>query len=718
MALTVVSGVSLAASAAVPAFTRSFGGQRLPEPARLFFERSVNETNVFSNRASLETERANKAMGIGSMANSMRRSAPSLDDLKPTSTYGPCDMYGSVDGPDGQDWHYTLHLTNNEIQYEWFTDYILQSFEVVFYDGEGREIARVKDKVRYAEDEVRMPMCDLLPVVTRHFVNTDDRLEVFIGLAVNTDIPGNMRFRSIAYAIDGEKDEEGYDKPLYQFDHLICDVLDASTEEGERYYMTTMDEQFGGVTWEDQDQPWFWEKYCASKYVLDTYGPAQGEEGPVKALTTEFPLQQLPGDQESGGYFLSKTVDGVPYAVVSKLEETLTEPFANIMEDMFQRENNKLLIDLYRLDAPEAPVQTTAIPFQKRDDRNVQFTFFGVGFMRYQGDILVTEPGKADYIITSCDYLFSSDGTGNYSYYKYDGQGQKVMTLFEGADATKAMDDIEGQESQQLFIGLNSQGYTFNMIDLESARVRAVFSNSIKMEDNDPEGLTANIARIAEGDSYVYVDELRLPSDEEGKSFMRFAWLDESGTPYKVEEVNMGYDVNYAQSFLSGAALNPDAYYEDEEGLHEYMILIKRGQPNGTATEELLIGQERSEANPDGKDLLLVKADERGGLSTILPYFNLEVPVLYVGYANRREYFADFYRLPLGSEGSGVETAVADGGELALEGKVLKAEGLIEVHTIAGAKVAEGRGSLDLSALGAGIYVGTSNGSTLKIAVK
>ena len=63
--------------------------------------------------------------------------------------------------------------------------------------------------MHYADDELRVPYVDLLPVVTKKFFNDDDNYEVAVGFAVNSTTPGINHYRTVAYSIGGDKDSKG-----------------------------------------------------------------------------------------------------------------------------------------------------------------------------------------------------------------------------------------------------------------------------------------------------------------------------------------------------------------------------------------------------------------------------------------------------------------------------------------------------------------------------
>lgn len=641
------------------------------------------------------------------------------NSIQPDITYGPTNIWGDVDGPDGKTWFYTLDKENDEVHYEYFTEYFLKAYTLKIYNEKGELVGTIKDRMRYGDDEKRVPYCDILPLITTNFFNDDDKYEIMMGFAINTSTPGIMHYRTVAYQIGGEKDSDGNDMPIAELPELVADVLDATLPGGpETHYLSLVTEVRGEeIGREDDGKPSFWEKYVQSKCQVDVYMKAGADGKPRKILTYDIPLQQVPGDQESGGFAMTKMHDSKPYIIFSKYADTFSNPFYSMQEDMSQRENNALSIDIYRLGETPEQTQHTDIPFNKDSDANVLFSFHSIGSLRYTSDIKFGADGKASFILTKGNRLFSNDEQLISSYYHYGADGALLSTLFEGAESHLSMADLKGFEPQEMFVTNGSAGYMFHFVDLDSGTPRASISYQLEVEGSDPDRMTANIDRVAVGDSYMYADELRLPSEEDDVAFLRIVWLDADGKHQRTDEVNMGKNVHYAMSYIESGVLHPDFYLADDK--MEYMILIKRGQEDGTAIEEVLVGQARSEDYPDGRDLFLASADEsKGVLDRIAPYHSESNPMLmlsYYGYDGR--FIADFYNLPFSETGSGVEDIIAgdNASSIRFNGDIVSAEGLLEVFDLQGRRVAEGLNSINLNSLSAGIYVVKAGGEARKI---
>lgn len=691
----------------------------------------IEPSSAFSTARSIEIDRVNSHM-----ATSGRFRAQADGQTEPFITRGPASMISDLDAPNGEIWSYVSYCDyeeippHDEIQY---TDRILREYTFEIYDADYKLVGTVKDKMEYAEDEIRSVLNDLAPVVTRNFFNDDDKFEIILSLGINTTKQEN-RYKSLIYQINGEKDAEGYDKPIMEYSSLVVDVIDGPSTDGkDNYYISFGDEYYPS---DDEMEPdsGFWDYLCKAKVRIDTYGPARGADAPRRLMHWSIPILQLPGDQQSTPYMMSFTRGNEVYFVLSSLEEPFYNRYDNpITEDVTQRESNNLIVSFYKTDA-NGDIKfdyDTRIPFKKDNVDGVIASYYSIGNLRYRRDIdfdnFGTPSGRAALYVTKENYVSASDSFVK-SYYVYDNSGKLIRTLAEGCDSAIPMSDISGHEPQVLFVTADVYAYYFDFTDLISGKVATSFSNLFEVsDDSDPESLTANFDRVAAGDSYMYVNEMRMPGiDEDENDIMRFIWIKKDGTFDHIDQVNMGPHVLYAKSYIESAALDPKAYHSDDN--YEYMILVKRGTGeagNTSSVEELIIGQEINEANPKGKTLLHVTPDERGVLSGIVPNFSPENPeraMLSVAYydAEARTYAQDFYPLPLDREVVGITDAeIKDEiSGIHVYGTTVSADGAISVYDTAGALVAAGHDTLGLGHLAAGVYIVRANDSARKIFIK
>ncbi|MDE7407648.1 MAG: hypothetical protein K2M76_04445, partial [Muribaculaceae bacterium] len=265
--------------------------------------------------------------------------------------------------------------------------------------------------------------------------------------------------------------------------------------------------------------------------------------------------------------------------------------------------------------------------------------------------------------------------------------------------------------------------YYFHFVNILTGEEENSFSYILEIDgDNDP--VTSNMDRVPYGDSYAYVAELRAPLEEDDLTLMRVVWMDKTGEPLFVDELNMGLSVMYGQCYISAATLKPDVFHSDSN--REYMILIKRGQEDGSNTEELLIAQPRDEENPEGNDVLLLSADERGALQNIAPYSEIGVPQLVITYYTRENgsdiYSVDVYDLPLDNPNynNGVNTPEAiTNANITFNGAEISAPGEhIDLYNLQGILVKAGNERLGTASLPAGAYIAKTSQGALKFIKK
>ncbi len=692
------------------------------------------------NKSVFSDKQAQRAAALTDMVESRygRQKAAAIENPAPAVSLAPSTQTGNIDAPNGELWYYTGDFVYKEIPPHdnvWFTDRILQSWTFNIYDSDMKLIGTIKDKMDYADNEVRVPMCEITPIATRNFFNTDDNVELIVGLAVNREGGGN-NYRSLVYALGGEKDADGDDVPVTSFNELISDVIEGpvSPDGSDNYYISVMADVYDESEIDEDDNS-FWGYLLAQKASITIYGKALDDKGPRVLYETVIPLIQLPGNQEDIGPMMSlRNGDEVVYSI-----SYYKEPFYNryddpISEDMSQREGNSLVIDLYKAtESAFTKFSTTEIPVV-RDPMNDSsgnptclFSYFSIGNLRYTGDILFDAPGASaaapDFIVTRGNYQVSTDGITN-SYFTYKNDGSLKNTLFIYADGTISLGDLKGFEPQQMFVSKDSYGYIYNFIDLYSAKkVTAIEADYYYDDDSDPELLTANVARFIDGDTYKYVFELRYPLvDEDENDILRFMYITNKGEYDHTDLVNMGKGVAYAQSFLSTEAIQPHAYSVSD--VPTYMFLVKRGvEDTDLKVEELMIAEAVTEENPEGKTLLQLGDNQNGVLASIVPEFATETEPgrLFVYYFDNTtsKYALDIYALPIGEDNNGgISEVIGDTPGFTVEGGKICADGHIVVYTLDGRVAASATGTLDAGTLGHGVYILVAGGKPYKFVKK
>lgn len=647
----------------------------------------------------------------------------------PDYIYENLDTYGDLDGPDGKLWYYTASFDIEYIHHEYWNEPVMHGYSFNIYDSDMQFVGDVKAKIEYEPQEVRCVLVDLAPVISRHFFNEDDQYEVVIAVTNNTTYYVNRTHTNV-YSLGNEK-VDGYDVPVMKLRSGVADVVNASTDDEENFIISFLGR--GDIVAhesraEDDDNDnegidtSYWDRLTSQTTSISAYSKARpGSEGPVKIFEKQISSLKMPGDQQDIPFMISFVHDGVPYLSISYYKDFFYNPYYSYLDDMTQRDGNSLIVELWRLNAEASGfdlVQTTEIPAPHNTDNEACIaSYYSVGNLRYRGDFnfddFNTPDGQAALYITRQDYVASSDRYVS-SYYLYMPDGTLRGTIFENAESTLPLSDLPGCNSQQMFVSTDpySGSYLFDFIDLKECKTDFKMKQTIDYGDgSDPDKLTANIDRVALADRYAYACELRVPGvDDEDNNFMRVAWFDSKGQFDRIEEINMGKRVNYAQLYMASETLDPEYFHSGPE--HEYMMLIKRSISGGAkANEELLVAQPVSADNPHGRTLLLLGPDERyGALSTIVPYFDEGAERLMVGYAKDdgpHTLFAQhFYDLPLDQAESGTIDTIVEDAALSFDGKTLMANSCcISVYNLQGIQLAAGQSAVDLSDVPAGVYI-------------
>lgn len=733
--LTAVVGLTVSSGAVRPTTV-------VNDPHEFMLNHSLLRKNAPARFNINDSERKAKIEHINREMIRNEASMPPADDPSypsPDFSFGPTVMSGDIDGPDGEVWYYTAKMVNKPIKYEYFTEYLLREYSFTIYDNDMNVVGTIHDKMRYEGTEYRVPDCSLLPVITQHYFNDDDKYEVIVGMAINTAVPGVMHDRTYVYSLGGEKEtlevedvsnDDGsgkpgemvtkeFDKPIYRLDSMIADVLDASKDENEEFYFTVYgdyssrkdtragstepdNDNSGGSNLSQEEKDKIWENMTRQSMAMSVLGK-MGDDGKLRhVFTYRIPMLSMPGDQESSLFQISINNDLGSYFVISYYKEPFWNPYYTIDDPLTMRESNSLMVDVYKVENFTAEkIQSTEIPFVKDNGASVLATYMSVGDLRYRQDVNFkdfTNDGRAAFYITQNNYGVGEQSSYNYYVYGPDGGNKPLVTLFRGADSALGLSDIPGHEPQQLFVELVGSTYYFSFVDLISGKSHGDISyNLIIDEDSDPEKMTANIDRTPAGNSYQYAVELRVPIvDDNENDLIRIAWLDDKLEYIRTDHVNLGTGVFYASVYIDGNALRPDIFYKDEQNLNEYLVLIKRGLSNGGTTEELLVGQGTPLGDTSGKTLLLTGANERGALRTIFLYADQENPTLVVYRSGARGYTLDSYNLPFNT--SAVTELETDNHPGLVEASNQNADGII--YNFQGIPVGK-----DLDALPAGLYI-------------
>lgn len=651
----------------------------------------------------------------------------------PVMTLGPAGRIGDLDVAGGGVWFYTLDYDIEEVYHNpYWTEKVMKGFTVKVYDDQNKLRGTIHDKIELQGNETRCPMCEVTPIVTSHFYNTDDKYEIAIGMAFNTPQYVN-NYRTYVYQLGGETDGDGRSVPVMVVPNIIADVLDASENGNEKVYIVEIPEGSDPIENPSEDEGELnWQMMMSYNYEIVVKSNATDDSGPREILRKKICTQMMPGDQgDTSPRLVTLMRNGTPVLVIPHYEQSFTEPIYGTTSEPVQRASNKLIVDFYRIGADGVPMlfNTARVDAPKTDATGVLATYYGVGDLLYRGDISFDQWGatedKPSFVVTRQLLSTASDDTNAKTHNIHDGDGNLVRPLFENSQAGIQLNDVPGQEPQMLFITAGNNSYEFHFVDIYSGVERCSFPFELPVPDGDPELLTSNLDRVPWGDSYMYVDELRYPVEDGDITYMRLAWINDKGEWVRTDEVNMGVNVMYAKCFINGYTLSdPNTFYIDEEGLQEYMVLVKRGLADGTNREELLIGQACSDSYPEGQTVFEITEDPRGALQNIMPLTALGIPSLMIGFYDQPSgnYTGDFYSLPFNAGSGSVDDILSDrneaAGAISYDGSTVAAEGTVSIYAASGALVARGEGSVSTASMQPGMYIATACGEARKIIVK
>lgn len=683
--------------------------------------------NVFA------TGRANKVESLSrkvrSLASKNGHRAPEVV-FEPTNTLSGVDKFSDMDVAGGGLWMYSIRYDVEQIVHnEYWTESRITGFEATVYDGTFKPVGTIKDKIRLNDDEVRPVMADLIPIATRHFFNDDDDVELMFSLDVNTTTPGTNHYRTYVYKLDNPvKDAAGNDEPVFTIDDVVSDVLDATPEGGEeKLFLTFANEERPDLDFDSIEDPEnfdMWNEWSMKLYInLNVYTRVGADGKLQKVMTKKLRMLEMPGDQENTPVFMSMVHNATPYFICPRYALPFYNDFniGDYNTDQTMRDGNSLIVEIYRIDGNQPVLeQTTTIPAPKAE--GALASYYSVGDLMYRDDVMMSEPGNAQLLVTRSDVESAAEESGVKTYAVYTSDGALKATLMANCAGGVPMSDIPGKETQYMFVRIENNTSTYHFVNLESCTEVACIDYMLTLDGSDPDPLSANMERVPYGDSYIYVNEMAYPVEDEDLVYMRFAWLNDKGEYMGQQWLNMGSGVNYARSYLNQAALKKGFFAKADE--MAYMVLIKRATSSTALAEELLIGHPVSDTNPLGKDLLLVGPGEKGQLVTISPVQfdgRNKLMVSYDNSADNGAYTVDFYNLPLDDtnaiEGVGADTDAGSG--VVFDGSTIAFNGKFTVYDAQGRICLSAVGSTDASKLATGLYiVVTDGGASRKIMVK
>lgn len=638
---------------------------QLPDVTNLRYQ-ARNHKSLFNSERAAKIDEINKLISAESQKGIAKISSKNPDFTLPVS-----DQYEYIDGPNGSIYFCSAEFeTEDFVINEYYTRKDITGYKFTVYDTDFNVVGEIKGKVQLdtttnpENPETRVASMGMTPIITKKFFNSDEKLEALVYFNFNT--PDNtVNCRSIVFQLGGEKDENGYDKPLCSISGNLCDVLEAPANKWSEDFYLSFASDYNFPMDPDDDS---FEGYVNSLGAkIETYKKVTyGSSTPSKIFEFKMRLNDWPGDQESASPFISRCINGKPYFITNGYTNGLWL-FDELGEygypEQIWNDDTKFFVDIYQPTSLENPnlIQHTEIDMRLSEGDNVFATFYYLGNLGYRDDVnfdFCDEEGKANLVITTKDWTGAEMGTTS-SYYLYSPTGYQMAVLGENVDGVLSMSDISGQEPEYMFVYNSNGEYNFEFLNPFNGNVHHSFNQTLKWEGN-LERLYVNADRIAAGDSYKYCFELGTTGiDENGNDLMRLAWVSTDGEIIGIDKVNMGADVRMAKVYVSQEVLNPFVFDTTPE--REYMIIVKRGNPySSSIQEEFLISAAASTENPDGNIMLQITPDDTHGNLIQVSALNLNTsPLLWVMYYDiiNDKYSQEFYRLPLNKFAGGDGTA-------------------------------------------------------------
>ena len=524
----------------------------------------------------------------------------------PAVQYGPVDNYGFLNAPDGSTWTYTASFTKQN------GFYTCVSIEV--YNEQNKRVGRIVDSLKIDDANLLgINQAEINPLVTKQFFNKDNSYEVMLFLhGVTKDYEG-LYFNHVFSLSSAKVSKEPV--AVVEGRQVFADNIG---DFSENYVMI-----FARDSAKSGDYT-----YCYDVRRKAVYG-----DGVYR--TFRVPYVNVAGLTDLQPIFMLKRNGKLNYVLQQYEKPYFDQSVSNTEEPVVTPDNN--LVITY-LDDLFKTVSVTKIPVVQDANTQMLYTFPALGALNGVNDIIWDKNGELTYVITQEKYDLSSDASVC-SFYLYDKNGQQLKTIAENTKGRIKMSPVAGEEEQWLFMKEEYDG-EFCFVNIPSCETTA----DISVYLNSKDVLSSAIDRYPKGDSYEYAAALLQGDNEaDGTVAQRIAWLNADGTLNRYEKINMGKYIEAAQLNISAEVLNPRLMNTDDA--REYMVLVKRYDPNNTTDKEtaLLI------CNTKGEILLDLGKDEDlgGDLNMVYMFSNTSSPTLLCVYADGDKLTLNYIPMPL-----------------------------------------------------------------------
>lgn len=495
-----------------------------------------------------------------------------------TSQSKPMDNYGFLNAPDGSTWTYTASFEKK------YGDYTMVTLAV--YNDSKEHVGTIVDSLKLDSTMIAINQAEINPLVTKQFFNNDSKYELMLFLHAQTKNYEGKFFNHVFSIADGETVTE----PI-------------ATVEGRQIYAqntSEFNENYVMIFARDSASTSKNYTLCYDIRRKAAYGDKDGIR-----YTFRVPYANVAALNDLQPIFMLKSGNDQFY-VLQQYEKPYFDPNTPLDQDPVVNPDNNLVITF--INKIFKTVHTTKIPITQDENQKLLYTFPMLGGLEGAKDILLNYDGtKPAYIITKEKYNLESDGSIT-SFYKYDVDGNELNTIAENTLGRIKMSSVVGQEEQWMFMKEEYDGEFF-FVDLPSCEPRAEIS--VFLEDGRT--ISSQIDRYPKGDSYEYaVALLQGNNEEDGTISQDIAWLNADGSFNRYEKINLGKYIEAAQVNITADALNPWVIHTDDA--REYMVLVKRYNPNNTSDKEtaFLVCNTKGEILLDyGKD------EEKGELNMV-----------------------------------------------------------------------------------------------------
>ena len=495
-----------------------------------------------------------------------------------TSQSQPMDNYGFLNAPDGSTWTYTASFEKKYGNYTMVT--------LAVYNDSKEHVGTIVDSLKLDSTMIAINQAEINPLVTKQFFNNDSKYELMLFLHAQTKNYEGKFFNHVFSIADGETVTE----PI-------------ATVEGRQIYAqntSEFNENYVMIFARDSASTSKNYTLCYDIRRKAAYGDKDGIR-----YTFRVPYANVAALNDLQPIFMLKSGNDQFY-VLQQYEKPYFDPNTPYDQDPVVTPDNHLVITF--INKIFKTVHTTKIPITQDENQKLLYTFPMLGGLEGAKDILLNYDGtKPAYIITKEKYNLESDGSIT-SFYKYDVDGNELNTIAENTLGRIKMSSVVGQEEQWMFMKEEYDGEFF-FVDLPSCEPRAEIS--VFLEDGRT--ISSQIDRYPKGDSYEYaVALLQGNNEEDGTISQDIAWLNADGSFNRYEKINLGKYIEAAQVNITADALNPWVIHTDDA--REYMVLVKRYNPNNTSDKEtaFLVCNTKGEILLDyGKD------EEKGELNMV-----------------------------------------------------------------------------------------------------